>query len=235
MRISSMVCAGAIGGLVAFPAAAAERRFDVQDFSGLNVSKGIEVTVTTGDGYSILAETSRRNLLRRLDISKKGDTLYISRESGWSFFMMGMTDSYHVTVTLPELTDLKVTSGAQVKAALAAPVEALDIHASSGADIDIDIAKANELNVKVSSGANVDASGACGAAEVRVSSGSEFDAKGLTCASGDLRASSGGDIALAVYETVSGRVSSGGEIRVYGDPNILELRESSGGDMRVSH
>ncbi len=233
MTPSNLVVASALCACAAMPVHAAEKTFDLSGFSEVSVSRGINVTIETGP-FAVEAETSRRGLMRRLDVSVRGDKLIITRDNGWSFFMMGMTDRYDVTVSMPELEALTANSGSSVKADLDKPVDALDIDVSSGAQVELSFANAGKLSVEASSGSNIELAGLCGDAQIDASGGSDVDAEDLTCQTADLSASSGADIEIAVIQSVSGRVSSGGDIDVFGAPTILQMKESSGGDMKVS-
>ena len=219
--------------LAAAPVLAAERTYDFKGFTNVSVARGIEVTLTTGQDYKVQADVSRRPLLRRLEIRKRGNTLQISRDTRWSFFMMGMADHYHVTVSMPELDVVKASSGADVNGVLGDGGD-LEVSASSGAHITLKNLDVAALEASASSGSDITLEGVCEKAEMDVSSGAGIDGEDLTCAAADLQASSGGDIELAVTDRLIGQVSSGGDIDVKGTPKVLSLHESSGGDLDLS-
>ena len=213
---------------------AAERTYVIEDFRKINVSEGIELTVRAGEVYRVEAEASRRSLLRRLNIEKRGDTLEISQDVGWSLFSFGRRNRYTVEVDLPELTELAAASGAEVDADLVA-VDSLEVSASSGADVRLDGIDAKRLSLSASSGASIEADGSCGKVEMSASSGSDIEAADLTCADADLSASSGANIEVAVTDTLAGRVSSGGDVDVHGAPQVTQLDQSSGGAVSIDN
>ena len=226
MRILGMVAVGAMA--LAGPAAAAEKLYEFRDFRKIEARSNVSVTVLVGEAYRVEAQVSRQGLFRRLEISEAGDTLRISRR-GRSFFMMGLADSYHVTVHVPELEQVSLRAGARME--LGGAVTDLMADVSSGASVELDGLRAGALVFEASSGAEIAASGTCETLVVAASSGADIDAEKLLCQQARASASSGGDIEIFVAERLEASVSSGGDIEVAGAPEIRDVRESPGGDV----
>jgi hypothetical protein len=68
--------------------------------------------------------------------------------------------------------------------------------------------------------------------EAEASSGSEIRAEELESVICKVNASSGSDIIVNVSEEIYAKASSGSDIRYYGNPQIKDINESSGGDVR---
>ena len=225
LLISAMLVA------TATPLRAVDRSYDFKNFSRVEIRGGVEVDLHVGSDFDVELDVSRQALLRRIELRQVGDTLIIERTRGSSFFMMGLTDRYDVTVNLPELTAVKAVAGADVS--VEGPVTgSLEVRASSGADLELDRVAASDVFVTSSSGADIELSGSCTTLRAKVSSGADIHAEDLRCHNVELRASSGGDLRAFASEAAQARASSGSDIRVYGPAVIQDFNESSGGDIR---
>ncbi|WP_068110299.1 GIN domain-containing protein [Tropicimonas marinistellae] len=217
----------------ATPLLAADKSYDFEGFTKVVVRGAVDVDIRSGDTYGVDLDVSRRSLLRRLDIRQSGDTLIIERRKGASFFLMGMADHYEVTVSMPELEEVAAVASADVDVAgvRAASVSA---KASSGASLDLHGVDVQSAVLKASSGAEITAEGVCGTLTARASSGAEIEASDLVCSQITVKASSGSDMEAHATDAAQAVASSGGDIRLHGTATDQDLRESSGGDVRVA-
>lgn len=202
--VSTLSCAV----LAASAAFADQETYDFSGFDAVSASSGVEAEITVGQDYSVRAEGSAKSL-EKLEIKMKGSELHIGRKS--RFFSWGH-DSVTVYVSLPALSALDVSSGAEATA--------------TGVDAD-------KFGIDASSGGNAEVSGACREITVDVSSGGYIDAEELRCVSGAADASSGGHASLYVSESVIADASSGGHISVYGSPPKVRTDNSSGGSVSI--
>lgn len=193
-------------------AASAEtnRDFDFTGFDEIVVSAGNNVDITVANKFSITATADKEDHLDRLDIKQKGDRLYISTKKSKSW--RSGRYSTEVSVTLPSLNGLHVSSGAKADA--------------SGIESD-------DLELTVSSGAVLKADGTCDFVKANSSSGASMSAKGLSCKEGDLGASSGSGMKISISDSVEASASSGAGISVYGEPRSKDINSSSGGRVRI--
>lgn len=203
--VSTLSCAA----LAAGAALADEETYNFSGFDAVSASSGVDAEITVGQDYSVRAEGSAESL-ERLEIKKAGSKLHIGRKS--RFFSWGHHDSVTVYVSLPALSALDVSSGAEATA--------------TGVDAD-------KFGVDASSGGNAEVSGACREITVDVSSGGYVDAEALRCVSGAADASSGGHASLYVSESIVADASSGGHVSVYGSPPKVRTDNSSGGSVSI--
>lgn len=231
MQNSIPLTASAIALGLVVPAIAASNSYDYKHFSSIEANRGVHVTVVAGDDFQVTTHASRQRLLRRIKISQSGDTLKISRR-GSSIFLWGMADRYEVTVTVPSLEMIGASSGAEfeVSGDVSTP---LAVFASSGSAVTLDDVALGELSVRVSSGAEITASGSCSSLHVRASSGSEVDAEDMVCDVADIRTSSGAEVDAHVTEMLAAKASSGSDIDVTGSPTVTRQETSSGGDLAM--
>lgn len=211
-KTARLLTAGAISMMAVTAAQAETKTYDISGFSIIDASAGVDVNVTVGEDYSIRAE-GEPEALERLRLEKRGDTLEIGRtrdRSGW--FQRSRRGNVTVTVTMPAMTGVDVSSGAEVTAA--------------GID-------AERFSASVSSGADAKLSGTCGEINADGSSGADLDARDLRCSSAVADVSSGADLVLYASESLDADASSGGDIAVYGSPKTTNIDKSSGGGVSI--
>lgn len=227
MTLANTLAAAAAATAIAFPVLAQDRVYDLEGFTRIDASAGLTVDVTVGPDFAVEAEALRGNI-DRLEVSVRGDRLILSRES--RLFTLGREDRFVVTVTLPALEAVNVSSGtsATVEAGAASRFVA-DV--SSGADLEITGLEAGAVVASSSSGARMEISGACDTLDASSSSGSTLRAGDLQCAAVSARASSGSSLSVFADETVSADGSSGASIRISGNPRVDDIDLSSGADV----
>lgn len=213
---SFAICGGVMAlaayGLAAGPALAFETQsYDLDGFTQVSASAGVDVIISVGGDYAVEVEQEDGDF-EKLVLKVEGDTLVVSRKGGgWGLFG-GNRPNYRATVSMPRLTSVDVSSGADVVA-----------EGVSGGPMEIDS----------SSGADARVSGTCTTLEADASSGSDIDASDLVCENVTADVSSGADISVHATVSVSADASSGGDIVVYGNPGEVEMDSSSGGDVRL--
>ena len=226
--IRIILAASTAAFVLAAPAMAETRNFDVPSFDGLEVSAGIDVNFETGGGQSVSVENKNGNF-DDIIVEVKGGKLVLKRprKIGW-----GKRPRYNVTVSAPSLNSVQASSGADVTGS-GLSGERVRIETSSGADADITGIDAVRISLDSSSGSDLDASGTCDSLTADSSSGSDIEAGNLICRIGAADASSGSDITIHVTEAVSAEASSGAGIDVYGGPTDADIDKSSGGSVHI--
>ena len=214
--------------ILAAPAIAETRNFDVASFDGIDVSAGIDVNFETGGAQSVSVENKDGDF-DDIIVEVKGGKLVLKRprRTGW-----GKRPRYNVTVSAPSLNSIEVSSGADATGS-GLSGEQVRIETSSGADADITGIDAVHISLGSSSGSDLDASGTCDSLTADSSSGSDINAGDLHCRIGAADASSGSDITIYVTEAVAADASSGADVNVYGGPTDADIDKSSGGSVRI--
>jgi len=138
--------------------------------------------------------------------------------------------SRKVYVSVKELKKLDVSSGSDVNSQNTLNGENLDVKVSSGSDVNLDIYYKN-FSVDTSSGSDATISGKTKNFEAEASSGSDIKAQDLESVICKVSVSSGSDATVSVTDELYAKASSGGDIRYYGNPQIKDINESSGGDV----
>ncbi len=182
-----------------------QKTYDLSGFTGIKASAGIDVTFKTADDYSVTAKfkggTDEDDVKIRID----NDILKIS----FAYTSGKRNLNAKIAVTAPALDYARATSGANLWAENIAAGN-IELHADFGGKLSI--------------------SGTCQYVKSRVSSGGAIKAKNLKCLSAHVKANSGASSSVYASEAGKGHSSSGGSIRIYGQPTEQKKNKSwSGG------
>ncbi len=227
------------------------RQYDFDDFNEIEVSAGVSVIIESGKNYSIEAEAIRGNL-RRLKINQSGDTLEIDRKTSWGILGVGRRDRFEVTITLPELSYAKASSGSSMEIDgpfnddLALEVSSgadlsfvgnltgdLEVEASSGASVTVTGISSDSVDAQASSGSSLSLEGTCQSIEADSSSGSALTAERLECVEGDAHSSSGSSLSIFTSGKIKAKSSGGASLSVLGSPPVAETSRSGSGSVSV--
>jgi hypothetical protein len=199
----SAIAFGVAVGLT--PQASAETRaFTLSSFDKINASAAVKVIVRQGAYAISVEEPDGRFDNLRLEV--RDGQLFVGRKG----HAEGRSPRYTVTVTMPSITAMDVSSAATMEAAN------LSLQA---------------VAVDVSSGARATLSGSCTTLAVDVSSGARFDGDALRCETAAVDASSGGHAEAFASRTAVADASSGGHVTFHGQPAQITRDTSSGGSV----
>ncbi len=200
----------------------------VKDFSGIKVSAGIDLYITMGETEEVKI-VADDDIIDDVITEVKDGTLriYIKDKNWFSWNVSGSRKAY---VTVKELVAIYASSGSDVVSENTLKGESLKVKASSGSDVEIDVYYKN-FSLDSSSGSDAKISGKVKTFEAKASSGSDIKARNLQSVICKVNASSGSDITVSVSDELYAKASSGGDIRYYGNPEIRDINESSGGDV----
>lgn len=175
-------------------------------FDKVDVSAGVEVVLAQG-GFNVNAESPDGSSLDNLIVEVVGKTLRVSRKQT---MMNWGGPRYRVSVSAPAYSAFEASSGSTIN--------------GSGLQL-------ADLDVDVSSGAQMHVSGACKTLRVGISSGASFDGEGLKCEAANIDASSGAHAEAFATRSADGNASSGASVTFHGNPASLEKDSSSGGSV----
>ena len=200
-----------------------------KNFHAVKVSSGIDLYLKMGEAEDVKVVADNDDIDRIITEVRDG-TLHIYMKSNSVFNFNFGSGSKKVYVTVKELDGIDASSGSDVVSENTLSGDQLDIEASSGSDIKLDIVYKN-FTLDVSSGSDAKISGRTKNFSAEASSGSDINAKDLESVVCKARASSGSDISVNVSDEIYARASSGSDINYYGSPQIKDIDESSGGDV----
>lgn len=199
---------------------AEETRKITEDFTEISAAEGLDVFVAQGDKFKILVEADENVIeLIATDIREGKLKIHTLENIGRA--------TKNVYVTLPEITVLESSSGADLIVQNEIKTGKLDLEASSGSDLEVEVI-ATEIEADASSGADIKISGKTEVLYADASSGADIKARSLLAKRCNADASSGADISVNVSETLTADASSGADISYSGDPQVSKKKSVSG-------
>ncbi|UOB18055.1 head GIN domain-containing protein [Abyssalbus ytuae] len=187
------------------------------EFSAIQAAEGLDVYVTQDQKTSIIVEADE-NIIDLIRTDIEGHVLKIHLKQ-----RVGRVESKKVIVTLPNITRLETSSGADLETTHAIKSDRIELHSSSGSDINV-IVNADEVDCSSSSGSDIRVSGTAGIVYASASSGSDIKAGELKAKKVIAKASSGADITVYASEEIESSSSSGGDVHSYGDAKVTKKK-----------
>ncbi|TDN37595.1 DUF2807 domain-containing protein [Hymenobacter sp. UV11] len=201
-------------------------------FHAITVGTGIELLLTAGHAQRVEVSATTADFRDHILTAVVSGVLSIHYENpddrGFSNVKRERNSKQlRVAVTADQLTALTAGSGAQVRASGNFTASDFQLDASSGANCQASDLVVGVLVVRQSSGSTVTLSGRAPRFDLRIASGSTFDGEGLQTDRGQIEATNGSTVRLAVRESLLAEASSGAAIRYFGSPAVT--KEVSGG------
>lgn len=189
-------------------------------FTAIEASEGLDVYITQAETTSIRVEADS-NVIDLIATDIRNGELRIHTTEG-----IGRATK-SVYVSLPEITSIKATSGADVETQNTIRGTQLRLAANSGADLNVTTV-ADQIDADTSSGASIRVSGEAGSLKAGASSGSDLVASELMAKSVVADASSGGYVRVHAIENLDANASSGGDVTYSGDAQVSKNKSSGG-------
>jgi len=214
------------------------RNFEYSGFDRISAQAGLHVTVKYGKRYHVEIASKNTDHFDKVVIEQKDDQLVVKRKTDWGItgllsWMDNWTSEVEVIVTSPKLVEATSSSGADLQVGTLSS-ERMTFDASSGASLYVEGINANVINAEASSGAYLSIVGSCDRISAEASSGADIFGKGLICEDGKVDVSSGADVSLNLTNSLDAEASSGGNIGITGNPEVIKVDQSSGGSVKVS-
>jgi Protein of unknown function (DUF2807). len=179
------------------------QQIDVSDFTAVSASHGFNVVITQGSSYSVKVTTDD-NLQQYVDVHKSGNTLYVGLKSGFGV----STTQLKVEVTMPNLTELQLSGGAQATA------QNLNLSGNLGIDF--------------SGGSRATISGQAADLTVSNSGGSNVNLQDLKVNNAHVYLSGGSQATINLTGKLDGNLSGGSQLHYKGTPTSISIDTSGG-------
>jgi hypothetical protein len=191
----------------------------------IKASNGLDIEVANSTVQVVSVEADE-NLQDIIETELKNGVLYVRTTKN-----IRKAKSKKVTIAFVELDGIHASSGTNVKGLSSVVSNNLDLKVSSGAQMSLTV-MAKELAAQASSGGNITLRGQARNFGTKASSGSSIDARELQAIYCTSRASSGANITLNIERSLDAKASSGGDIRYQGNPEVVNQNTSSSGSVR---
>jgi len=198
---------------------------DVSGFSGVQISSGIDVWLSEGNSFEVTVEADE-NLQDVILTELDGDILVVKTDH----VNIRSAKSKKVHVTIPKLSELKISSAGDCVGQTSFSCDDLRISISSAGDLTLEV-EAREIDINISSSGEARISGSADVLNVSLSSAGDLNAFDLIAGKVDVDVSSAGDAKVHATEEITMNASSAGNIYYRGDAKIIHSRSSSAGDI----
>jgi Putative auto-transporter adhesin, head GIN domain len=222
-----------------------DKKLNVSDFKGIDVSGGIDVILVQGSSES-LTLTAQENLFEYITAKVDNGTLKIYTRNN-----LRPTQPMKARITFKEITNLKVSGGGDTHGETPVNVEALDVNISGGGDFSSAI-NSEELKCNISGGGDAKIEGKTKVYNISVSGGGDLESKvsagSISCriigggdlflrneaqaSKADIEINGGGDVDMKMSaEKLKCSVSGGGDALIAGQASEFEINIDGGGDV----
>lgn len=197
---------------------------NIDDFTGLKVSSGIDVVIRQGKEISLELEADD-NLHDVILTEVEGDVLKVYTEKN-----IRKARSKKVFLVYEELNSIRISSAGDVVGENILKTEDLDIDLSSAGDLSLEV-EAENITCDISSSGDARLSGSTRVLDASLSSAGDLHAYELKAEKVDVRCSSAGDARVYASEEFNLRSSSAGSIYYKGDGRVANSHTSSAGSI----
>ncbi len=227
MRLKVLIL---VGCLLSIPLLAQQTEVrNVGSFKGVKSGEAIDVYLKKGDKESLKVEVTGV-VLSKVITEVSGGYLKIHMRDG----NYRGKQTVKVYVTYVELDKISASSASNVFSDGVIKARNLEVHVSSAANIEISL-EATDVAVHASSAGDIILEGKAISIEAEASSAGEVDAYNLIVETAEGKASSAGSIKMNVSKALNAHASSGGSIRYHGNPSKTNTTSSSGGSVKKSN
>ncbi len=194
-------------------------------FNTIEASRGLDVYITQGVSEEIKVQADE-NLQDIIVTEIEDGVLSIYAKENISH-----ASSKKIMVTFKDLERIETSSGSDLTSTSPITVNNLSIETSSGSDVELDI-EAEAIICEASSGSDIKLSGSTNTLRAEAGSGSDIKAGNLKAVSTIASANSGSDVTVNTSKELTASANSGGDVKYYGDPEIVKKSGGPSGDIR---
>jgi hypothetical protein len=194
----------------------------IENFSGIRVSTGIDVYLKQGNSEKLSVEADE-NIQEYILTEVRGGVLNVYTEVS-----IRDAERKRVYVTMKEVTSIHTSSAGDVYGESPIKCDKLELSASSAGNIKLEVT-ATDIKLNISSSGDITLNGEARLLEADLSSAGSLKAYDLNVKEADVSVSSAGDADINVSERLTARASSAGDINYRGNPKFIDAHSSSAG------
>jgi hypothetical protein len=207
-----------------------EEERDVSGVSGVELAMQGTLQISIGDSESLRVE-AEDNLLDYIETDVRAGKLVIETRPGIN---LRPTRSINYTLTVDGLKTITISSRGNIEAEEMRS-ESCTVTISSSGNVTIDSLECTSLRVDISSSGNLEISGGeVQEQDITISSSGEYRASDLASVEAEVALTSSGTATIRVSDQLRGRLSSSGNIRYIGNPEVNVRTTSSGRTERIN-
>lgn len=187
-----------------------ERRFDVSDFTGVDLRGSDDVDIENGRAFAVTASGDRA-LLDQLDIRVENGVLLVSRKPGmrWSG-----SEGARVHVTMPRVERLSVQGSSNLSVDRIDGDVSASVAGSGG--LKIGAASVGNLQVSIQGSGDATVAGTASQLSASIAGSGSFDAPQLTASRATVSVTGSGDLKARVTGPAQVSVAGSGTVELTG-------------------
>ncbi len=198
---------------------------EVGNFEGIEAASGLNVFVEFGEFSPDVEVIADENLLEYIIAEVDDGILKIKSRKN-----IRRAESRDIFVKAGDINSIEVSSAADFIGENLLVADDLDIEVSSAADLELEV-EADEITIEVSSSGSAKLKGETRRLIAEVSSAADLSAYELIAEEGNIEASSAADARVHVTKKLRAEASSAGSVKYEGDPEERNTESSSAGSV----
>jgi hypothetical protein len=206
-----------------------EESRDIGDISAVQLAMRGTLYIEMGDSEWFYIE-SDENLMEYIETDVRAGKLVIENRRGAN---LRPTQPINFYLTVDELDSVEISSSGDIEVG---PLQSgsFSVSISSSGDLTIDSLESSSLNVRISSSGDLEIlGGQVQRQEISLSSSGEYNAENLASAEAEVTLTSSGAATIRVSDRLSGRLTSSGDVRYIGNPQVNVNTSSSGRAVQI--
>jgi hypothetical protein len=202
------------------------QEMNLSGFSRLVISHAFEADVRKSDTYSVVI-TVDDNLVDHLDVSKRGDTLYVGIDN---VSLLGDA-TLRAKITMPTLEGLAASGATKVTATGFRSSARFDLKVSGASSFEAEM-DSGDVRMRVSGASTVTLDGSGGNADIGVSGASRARLEGFSLQDVQVEASGASSATVNVAGRLDAEASGASTILYLGNPQLGRIEESGASSVK---
>lgn len=195
-------------------------------FNELVVSGKLDVLLVQGDTEEVIVYEEGHSE-GQVNISIRGGALKLNLLDGW----LKGDRRIPVKVIYKDLRKVRVIAGAELQSDNTITANQFEVKVGSGAEVELRL-EVGSLEAGVTEGGVLELFGQVETQYVTTSTGGEYDAEALSCENTHVKANTGGEAYVVATKFINAVANTGGEIRYSGNPDEKYTKSNLAGDIR---
>jgi hypothetical protein len=201
----------------------------VGSFHGIEVSTGIELTLTEGSTEEVAVSAAKTEFRDKIVTEVKNGILKIHYETKTgSINKVKETKGLKAYVSYKILDMLDVNTGAEVNINGVLRSSSLSLNANTGGLVKGEV-NITTFKVNQNTGSKITLSGKAEKLEIEGDTGSKFNGEGLSTSNCSAKVSTGAGIYISVQKELNVKANTGGFVKYKGEAGIRDVKTNTGG------
>lgn len=207
-------------------------KVEVGSFHAIDVATGIQLFLVSGTIEEVAVSASTTDFRDHIIAKVENGVLKLYYDSKLKAINKKKENKQlKAYVSYRQLDGLYASTGALVKIQGALKMPALEIKASTGAQVNGEV-ESKSLTVKQSTGSQVNLSGKSESLQVEGDTGSKFKGEEMTTQTCNITVTTGANVTVDAEKEMVVKANTGGLVKYKGNASVREVKTSTGGSVR---